>query len=145
MLLQQSLGRSVAPSHPECAFGCVRVSLGDENPGCAISAPASGDRSKDLRLGLAKHRLLLGLQLQIRGAAGPVCARGEYLSRHAQIGMAHMGALGGLREGEGELEECSRRHFVRVLKPPALSHSSGLMTFTVWPKVQMCPSGSRAR
>src|SRR3546814_17250919 len=34
---------------------------------------------------------------------------------------------------------------VRVVKPPAASHSSALFSSTVTQKVQICPSGSRAR
>ena len=46
------------------------------------------------------------------------------------------------RESYGLMRRHSR---VLVFTPMALSHSSGVTCFTVWPNDQMCPSGSMAR
>lgn len=51
--------------------------------------------------------------------------------------------VGACREARVKAGDQSSRFF--VVSPLALSHSSGAILFSVTPKVQMWPSGSRAR
>src|SRR5262245_6398261 len=74
--------------------------------------------------------------------------RGREFARPARLlaeqfhRVAPMG-IGERREGRVDARVQSSRFF--VVKPLALSHSSGVILFSVTPKVQIWPSGSRAR
>ena len=68
-----------------------------------------------------------------------------------EVGMAHVALFGRLGKRQSEPAKIIGGHGqrpqsrARVVRPMALSHSAGFISSTVWAKVQMWPSGSRAR
>src|SRR5579864_563688 len=107
---EEALGGFAAPGYAESGFEDVGGNFCEGDAGGAFFAPAAGNGAENFG-GILDHTgLLIGREQEDSVALMLESEGGEDFAGDAEVGVAEVGAFGGLGEREGDLAKCGWLH-----------------------------------